>query len=849
MPLQTGDRIGRYVIHSLIGVGGMGEVYKAHDPQLNRDVAIKMLTGDTADDAGLRQRFEVEARAASTINHPNIVAVYDFGEQYGLLYIVWELVTGKTLRGIKFSARQTAEFGAQIADGLAAAHAAGIVHRDLKPENILITDDGRAKVLDFGLAKRTGTAFGVRGGDEPTAHTQTQPGMMMGTIGYMSPEQIKSKDVDARSDIFSVGLVFYEMIAGHRAFQGDSAITVLNGILTQEPPDLGPDIPVALRQIISHCIEKNPDFRFQSARDLQFSLRSLTANTVGASGVHLSLGEQETPLYKRRGFLGAVAGGAMASAGAFFGGRMLSSGVGSHPTFLPLTSQRGFVSSARFNGSGIAYSAGWRGAPQDIFTLSPNADGPATSAGLARAELFSVSSKGEFAVAANTRSELAGPVGSLARWSPGGGAPQTVADNVAAAEWDPKGVDLAVVRTTGNVRRLEYPSGKTLVETAGWIRRPRFSPDGQSIAFIESSVDDQMSRVSLVDLAGKRTELATGASITGLAWPAGGKEVWFSSSTLGPAGMIEAASTAGVAKARVVHSSATQCSLEDVAADGRALVISFNESIDALAFKGNEPRPAPLSWLESSSPRALSADGSLLVFTEASGSNLSVVVRKADGSAPPTRLGDGEALAVSDNGQRVLALLHVKPAPQYVVYSIDGSSSNIAAGPAQSKNALFHPDGKRIVFQSGRGPDDQLWLRDLDQGQAQSISTQGVSMNGPAVSPDGQFVAATTPDGKLTLFLVERGAARPVQAALPTDRLVQWSRDSKSIYVYNPYQLPARIERLDLASGKRELLREFPVGDASGVRRYDAIMSADLTTVVLVLRRQLGVLELVQGLK
>src|SRR4051794_7411424 len=159
MPLQAGDRVGRYQIGSLIGVRGMGEVYRAHDPQLNRDVAVKMLTGETADDPGLRQRFEVEARAASTINHPNIVAVYDFGEHFGLLYIVWELVNGKTLRGIKFTPRQTAEYGAQITDGLAAAHSAGIIHRDLKPENILITEDGRAKILDFGLAKRTGAAF------------------------------------------------------------------------------------------------------------------------------------------------------------------------------------------------------------------------------------------------------------------------------------------------------------------------------------------------------------------------------------------------------------------------------------------------------------------------------------------------------------------------------------------------------------------------------------------------------------------------------------------------------------------------------------------------------------------
>jgi len=847
MPLQAGDRVGRYQIGSLIGVGGMGEVYRAHDPQLNRDVAVKMLTGETADDPGLRQRFEVEARAASTINHPNIVAVYDFGEHFGLLYIVWELVNGKTLRGIKFTPRQTAEYGAQITDGLAAAHSAGIIHRDLKPENILITEDGRAKILDFGLAKRTGAAFGMRGGDDSLLNTQTQPGMMMGTIGYMSPEQIKSKDVDARSDIFSLGLVLYEMIAGHRAFQGDSAITVLNGLLTMEPPDLGPDIPVALRQIIAHCIEKNPDLRFQSARDLAFSLHALTSTGVNTTGVHITLQDPSGPIYKRRGFLGAIGGGAIAAVGAFFLGRSLAPGGGSSAgTFQPLTSQHGFVSGARFAPSGrtVLYSAGWRGAPADIYSMSPGAD--ANPVGLKNATLFSVSSKGEMAIATNTRFERDGPVGGLARLPLAGGTPQQIADNIAGAEWDPKGGDLAIVRVNGNIRQLEYPAGKVLYQTSGWIRRPRFSPDGTKIAFIENPIaDDERGSVCVVGMDGKKTELASRASLRGLAWAPGGKEIWFAGSPKWLASNIEAVSPGG-GSTRLILASPGQLSLEDIAADGQALVVKLDESIETLGYKGTDPHAVTLSAFQLSSPSALSADGSLLAFTEDSDST--TWVRKADGSAAPIKLGEGEALTLSDDGQRVLAVLH-SSSPQYVIYSVaQGTPTKIGAGVTNPQNGLFHPDGKRVVLQGG-GSADQLLIQDLGSGQARPFSPAGVSMTGRALSPDGRFAAATGPDGKMALYPVEGGPPRTVPGAQPTDRLIQWSQDSKSLFLYNPYQLPARIDRLDPLTGKREFFREIVPPETSGVRYCDLVMSADLSIVVLGLHRQLGVVELVQGLR
>jgi Tol biopolymer transport system component len=246
----------------------MGEVYRARDPRLNRDVALKILPADVAADPSRRRRFEVEARAVAALNHPNIVAVYDVGEGF----IVSELVEGEPLQGARFGLRKSLDIAAQIASGLAAAHAAGVVHRDLKPANILLTRDGRAKILDFGLARMTQPS-------EPSDGTMsaalTGPGVVMGTVAYMSPEQVRGLDTDPRSDIFSFGVVLHELLGGARPFGGETAVDTLQAILREDAPDLPSDVPAGVRQVVSHCLEKDPANRFQSARDLSFALRAL----------------------------------------------------------------------------------------------------------------------------------------------------------------------------------------------------------------------------------------------------------------------------------------------------------------------------------------------------------------------------------------------------------------------------------------------------------------------------------------------------------------------------------------------------------------------------------------------
>ncbi len=282
---------------SPLGAGGMGEVYRARDPRLNRDVALKILPAEVAADPSRRQRFEIEARAVAALSHPNIVAVYDVGEGY----IVSELVDGEPLRGARFGLRKTLDIAAQIAGGLAAAHAAGVVHRDLKPDNILLTRDGRAKILDFGLARMT-QASGHP--DTTMPAPLTGPGVVMGTVGYMSPEQVRGLDADHRSDIFSFGVVLHEMLGGARPFDGETAVDTMQAILREDAPDLPSTVPGGVRQVVSHCLEKDPAHRFQSARDLGFALRAL-AQGDSSSGSAPAVESPAPPASRTRAWLAA----------------------------------------------------------------------------------------------------------------------------------------------------------------------------------------------------------------------------------------------------------------------------------------------------------------------------------------------------------------------------------------------------------------------------------------------------------------------------------------------------------------------------------------------------------------
>jgi len=308
--LTSGSRIGAYEILAAIGAGGMGEVYKARDSRLGRDVALKILPAHVAGDRSRRTRFEQEARAAAALNHPNIVSIYDVGAENDAVFIVTELVDGKTLRGAKPSLRTTLDYAVQIASGLAAAHAAGIVHRDLKPDNLLVTRDGRIKIVDFGLAKVA--VEPALAGDAATVVAQTEPGVVLGTVGYMSPEQVKGLPADHRSDIFSFGVVLHELLSGAPAFHADTSAETMTAILKEDPPELPEFVTPGVRQIVTHCLEKDPVNRFQSARDLAFALGTLSHS--GSQPRIVDAVVPAAPTWPRRALL-AVAASALVAIG------------------------------------------------------------------------------------------------------------------------------------------------------------------------------------------------------------------------------------------------------------------------------------------------------------------------------------------------------------------------------------------------------------------------------------------------------------------------------------------------------------------------------------------------------
>ncbi len=290
MTIAAGTKLGRYEIRAKIGAGGMGEVYRARDTQLGRDVAVKVLPPTYSVDEHRLSRFEQEASAASALNHPNILIVHDIGSHDGSPYVVSELLEGETLRtrisGAPLAQRRAIDYALQIAHGLAAAHEKGIVHRDLKPDNIFITKDGRVKILDFGIAKLTQPEGNQSQTEIPTRRVNTDPGVVIGTVGYMSPEQVRGKGVDHRSDIFSFGAILYEMLSGRRAFQGESAADTMSAILKEDPPDLSDtnqNISPALERLVNHCLEKNPEARFHSASDLAFALETANAKLAVSS--------------------------------------------------------------------------------------------------------------------------------------------------------------------------------------------------------------------------------------------------------------------------------------------------------------------------------------------------------------------------------------------------------------------------------------------------------------------------------------------------------------------------------------------------------------------------------------
>jgi Tol biopolymer transport system component/predicted Ser/Thr protein kinase len=858
MTLSAGSRLGPYEILSPLGAGGMGEVYRAKDPRLGREVAVKVLPASFSNDPDRLRRFEHEARAAGVLNHPNITAVYDIGSHDGAPYVVTELLEGETLRGRlaagALSVRKALDYAIQIARGLAAAHEKGIVHRDLKPENLFVTKDGRVKILDFGLAKLKQPEEESQETDLATATIGTEPGVVLGTMGYMSPEQVRGKPADYRSDLFAFGAILYEMLSGQRAFRGDTAADTMSAILTKDPSDLSAtnrDIHPGLDRIVRHCLEKNPEERFHSAHDLAFDLEALSG--ISAPAVTTVAAARA----RRRSFvapLAIVAGVVSALALGFLLGRQ--TGGAPPPSFHQLTFRRGEILSARFapDGQTILYSAAWEGKPIEVF--QNRRERPESRPfGLLGVDVLGISHSGEIALSLNRHAS--GPFlrsGMLAQMGvSGGGAPREILDDVQWADWGPDNASLAIVREVQGRTRLEFPLGTKLYETGGWISHPRVSPKGDLVAFIDHpAIGDDGGTVVIVDRAGKsKTISELFATNQGLAWSATGDGVLFTAAPFGFNRGVYAATPSG--RQRLLCRVTGNLTLQDVSHDGLLLLSHDVLRSGAIAGVAGDPKERDLSWLDWSNVGGLSPDGKMALINESGeggGPGYSVYARNVDGS-PAVRLGEGNGQAFSPDGKWALAIVRTASDPQLVLLPVGpGEPRFLSKENVRVRAAAFLADEDRIVFgasEPGRG--ERIFVRSLSGGPIRPISPEGYRGQFRSVSPDGRFILARGPDRKMYLYPIDGGEPTALPGLGPLDLATSWGQDGK-LMVYTRGELPLRVYLLDVRTGEKELWKTLIPGDASGVQGISPVITTpDRRTYVYTYTRVLSDLYLVEGLK
>jgi len=828
-PLDAGARLGPYEILSLLGAGGMGEVYRARDPRLGREVAVKVLPRAWANDPERQQRFEAEARAAGSINHPNIVTLHDVGVADGSPYLVTEILEGGTLRLTIEEGRSAPDRAVQIviqtARGLAAAHEKGIVHRDLKPENLQLLPDGRVKIMDFGIAKLTRTDAHPLAETTPVFASMTATGTIMGTVSYMAPEQLRDRPVDHRADLFALGAIFYELLTGKQAFPGETAADRVSAILAAEPAPLAPEIEGSMpgvAVVIGRLLEKRPESRFDSAKDLAFTLQLLSTRSVRAS-------TGESASY---------------------------AGAGPAVRFRPLTFRDGIIPRARFapDGQTVVYQALFDGKASEIF-LSRVESPEARGLGLRGAGLQSVSRTAEIAVTLRTQ-DMGGFVrlGTLARLAMIGGKPRELAEDVFMADWSPYGKDLAAIRRVGAKYQLEAPLGNVIHTTVGWMSHPRYSPDGALIAFFDHPGQGSNSGYVCVIRPGEPPRRLTSravATLWRLAWRPDGEEIWY-----GAAGTEDGDGIFGVSldgRVRHVYSSPGFTGVDDINADGDALLITVQPrmQMETSTRTGGVREAVDLTWLDWSLVRDVSADGTMVLFDETglgAGSAGGVFIRSVDGE-PAIRLCDGLCSAFSEDGRFVLAADDQERID--IVPTGVGKIRTLSTGNLRGAYAGWLHGSNALVFSAHEpGQARRLYRMELDSEEIRPLHDTFLSGYTLSVSPDGRFVLARREDGVLVLFPMDGGPPRPFPELRSQHRAAGWAGDSRSFFVSLVGSIRSSVVRVDVASGSVEPWMEIEPRGRGGVDAISTVrMTRDGERYVCSYSRGDSLLYLAQGLR
>ena len=827
MPLAAGSRLGSYEILAPLGAGGMGEVYRARDTKLAREVAIKVLPQGTAGDPAALARFEREAKAVAALSHPNILAIHDFGTSNGVTYAVMELLHGETLRQRlghgAVAQKRAVEIAREIALGLAAAHERGVVHRDLKPENLFLTKDGLVKILDFGLARQLSTG---QPGMDKTLTDPSLSGVVLGTAGYMSPEQVRGATADHRSDIFAFGAVLYEMLSGKRAFHGETAADTMSAILTKDAPPLsasGREISPGLERIVGHCLEKKPEERFQSARDLAFDLGTLSTDNSASRAAAETRSRSRWPLRA------AVAVGAAALVAlAFWAGerREREERWAAPPTFRRLTFRRGDVVTARFtpDGSTAVYTAAWEGKAPEIFSVRTDST-ESRSIGAENALVLAVSSQGEIAIHhKRPRTYMTAAFGTVARLPLSGGAPRDLLEETLGADWDRDGKQLAVVRASEGKLLLEYPLGRMLYASAALEAPVRVSPDGTHVAAVEFASGGYS--LLAFDRAGGKQVLATYALFpNGFAWSPDSREVYFVGGNTTGSQAILASSLSGRQRV-ILPIVGMSIFLHDVTSDGRLLLERTSRRRVMVCGTVGDAGEREIAWRDGASLRGVTDDGSLL-FSDVSDSVTNTEVAylvRCDGSQP-VRLGEGSAMDISRDGRW---LLLSKGSELVLLPTGAGVQRKVDTTGIDRIFAHFTPDGNRIaIWHADPQGEYLLSLIGVEGGPPRAVPIPG-SSEGWAFSYDGKDLVYQTREGGLMMVPLSGGEPRPVPGP-PSPRyddLSTWSRDGKFLYFGRIRELPGSFQRREIATGKISAWLELQPSDMTGVI---GIVSAGIT--------------------